>query len=63
MLDTGRDQVETAMWSAIRALHERGMTFDDRKSLAKVIERSKTDQYMLSTLIESLVLSDLFLKR
>jgi two-component system chemotaxis response regulator CheB len=29
VLDTGRDHVETAMWSAIRALHERSMTFDD----------------------------------
>jgi two-component system chemotaxis response regulator CheB len=29
VLDMGRDQVETALWSAIRALHERSMTYDD----------------------------------
>ena len=41
----------------------RGMTFDDRKSLAKVVEQSKSDKYTLNTLIEGLVLSDLFRKR
>jgi hypothetical protein len=41
----------------------RGMTFDDRKSLANVATESKTADYALATLIESLVLSDLFQKR
>ena len=41
----------------------RGMTFDDRKSLAAVAHESKTNNYALSALIESLVLSDLFQKR
>jgi len=41
----------------------RGMTFDDRKSLADLAEAGKADGYALATLIESLVLSDLFQKR
>ena len=41
----------------------RGMTFDDRKSLAGLAEAGKADRYALATLIESLVLSDLFQKR
>ncbi|HEX4146388.1 MAG TPA: DUF1592 domain-containing protein [Pirellulales bacterium] len=41
----------------------RGMTFDDRKSLAAVSQQSKANDYVLATLVESLVLSDLFQKR
>ncbi len=41
----------------------RGMTFDDRKSLAAVVEQSKANQYALGDLVERLVLSDLFQSR
>jgi len=41
----------------------RGMTFDDRKSLAAIAEQNKTDDYALAALVETLVLSDLFQKR
>ena len=41
----------------------RGMTFDDRKSLALIAQQNKTNDYRLATLVESLVLSDLFQKR
>ena len=41
----------------------RGMTFDDRKSLAKITEQGKLDQYTLNTLIERLAVSDFFQKR
>ena len=41
----------------------RGMTFDDRKSLAKITQQGKSKHYTLNGLIEGLVLSDLFLKR
>jgi len=41
----------------------RGMTFDDRKSLAAIAQQSKANDYALAALIESLVLSDLFQKR
>jgi hypothetical protein len=39
------------------------MTFDDRKSLANIVRESKSNDYALGSLIESLVLSDLFQKR
>ncbi len=41
----------------------RAMTFDDRKSLAEITLQSKSDNYLLGTMIESLVLSDLFQHR
>ena len=41
----------------------RGVTFDDRRSLAGVVDRGKADGYRLWTLIEGLVTSDLFQKR
>jgi hypothetical protein len=41
----------------------RRMTFADRKSLTTIAEQSKPDDYKLATLIENLVLSDLFQKR
>ncbi|MDB5300895.1 MAG: hypothetical protein JWO87_2558 [Phycisphaerales bacterium] len=41
----------------------RGMTFDDRQSLAAIAGQSKAGGYKLQTLIESLVQSDLFQKR
>ncbi len=41
----------------------RGMTFGDRKSLMGIAEQSKKQNYGLATLVESLVLSDLFQKR
>ena len=41
----------------------RGMTFADRKLLAEISARGKTQDYHLATLIENLVLSDLFQKR
>ncbi len=41
----------------------REMIFDDRKSLAAIVNASKADNYELVGLIENLVLSDLFQKR
>ncbi len=41
----------------------RGMTYADRKLLADITARAKTQDYRLATLIEGLVLSDLFQKR
>lgn len=41
----------------------RGMTFDDRKSLAAIAAQSKAHDYDLRTLVEDFVLSDLFQKR
>ena len=41
----------------------RGMTFSDRTELKRVVEQAKTNDYKLSSLIESLVMSPLFLKR
>jgi mono/diheme cytochrome c family protein len=41
----------------------RAMTFDDRKSLAEITLQSKGDNYLLGTMIESLVVSDLFQHR
>jgi mono/diheme cytochrome c family protein len=41
----------------------RGMTFDDRTALAGIAAQSKEHDFELDTLIESLVLSDLFQKR
>lgn len=41
----------------------RRMTFADRKLLAAIAEQSSADDYKLATLIENLVLSDLFQKR
>ena len=41
----------------------RGMTFADRKQLAEIAAKNKADDFRLATLIEGLVLSDLFQKR
>ena len=41
----------------------RGMTFSDREELKHVVEKSKTSDYPLASLVESLVTSELFLKR
>jgi hypothetical protein len=41
----------------------RGMTFSDREALKTVAEESKSEDYKLASLIESLVTSPLFLKR
>ncbi len=41
----------------------RGMTFTDRTELKRVAERAKANDYKLASLIESLVTSELFLKR
>ena len=41
----------------------RGMTFTDRTALRSVTARSKSDNYRIASLIESLVTSELFLKR
>ena len=41
----------------------RGMTFTDRKDLAGIAEKSKTQDYKLAVLFENLMLSDLFQKR
>jgi mono/diheme cytochrome c family protein len=41
----------------------RGMTFSDREALKRVADQSKSDDYRLGSLIESLVTSPLFLKR
>ncbi|MDB5333921.1 MAG: hypothetical protein JWP03_5072 [Phycisphaerales bacterium] len=41
----------------------RGMTFDDRKSLADVASQGKAHDYQLSALMEDFVLSDLFQRR
>ena len=48
---------------AWRALRWRGLTFDDRKSLATIAEQSKAHNYELTPLIETFVLSDLFQRR
>ena len=41
----------------------RGVTFGDRAELTRLAGRSKPGAYKLATLVESLVLSDLFRKR
>ncbi len=41
----------------------RGMTFADRKLLADIAAQNKAHDYQVATLVESLVLSDLFQKR
>ena len=41
----------------------RGMTFADRKLLAEIAAQNKAHDYQVATLVESLVLSDLFQKR
>ena len=41
----------------------RGMTFSDRLELKHVAEKAKADDYQLASLIESLVTSELFVKR
>ena len=41
----------------------RRMTFADRKQLTAIAEQTKADDYKLASLIENLVLSDLFQKR
>jgi mono/diheme cytochrome c family protein len=41
----------------------RGMTFSDRKTLAAIAAQSKAQEYRLETIIENLVLSDLFHSR
>ena len=41
----------------------RGMTFGDRKDLAAIVGPTKADRYPLETLIETLILGDLFRKR
>jgi mono/diheme cytochrome c family protein len=41
----------------------RGMTFDDRKALGEIADKSKADGYKLQTIVEALVESDLFQKR
>ncbi len=41
----------------------RVMTFDDRAALAAVAQQSKNSDYRLATIVEELVVSDLFLKR
>jgi mono/diheme cytochrome c family protein len=41
----------------------RGITFSDRTELKRVADQSKADDYKLASLIESLVTSELFLKR
>ena len=41
----------------------RAMTFADRKMLTDIARQNKGNDYKLATLIESLVLSDLFMKR
>lgn len=41
----------------------RGMTFSDREDLKRIVEKAKGDDYKLTSLIESLVTSPLFVKR
>jgi len=41
----------------------RGMTIDDRKSLADIAGQARRQEYRLASLVESLVLGDLFQKR
>lgn len=41
----------------------RGLTFDDRRALAAVVEGCKPDGYRLSSLVEALATSELFRKR
>ena len=41
----------------------RGMTYGDRKLLVEIADKGKAEDYKLASLIESLVLSDLFQKR
>ena len=41
----------------------RGMTFDDRKALGGIVDQGRIDGYPLRTLIENLILSDLFRRR
>lgn len=41
----------------------RGMTFSDREELKRIVEKAKGEDYKLTSLIESLVTSPLFVKR
>ena len=41
----------------------RGMTFSDRAELKRIVEQAKANDYRLASLIESLVTSELFLRR
>jgi mono/diheme cytochrome c family protein len=41
----------------------RGMNFSDRQELKRIAEQAKANDYKIASLIESLVASDLFLKR
>jgi hypothetical protein len=41
----------------------RAMTFSDRLELKHVAEKAKADDYKLASLIETLVTSELFVKR
>jgi hypothetical protein len=41
----------------------RGVTFSDREELKRIVEKAKGDDYRLTSLIESLVTSPLFVKR
>ncbi|HTN77261.1 MAG TPA: DUF1588 domain-containing protein, partial [Pirellulaceae bacterium] len=41
----------------------RAMTIDDREQLAKLAQHSQANEYRLATLVEALVLSDLFQSR
>ena len=41
----------------------RAMTFSDRLELKRVAEKAKADDYKLASLIETLVTSELFVKR
>jgi hypothetical protein len=41
----------------------RGMTYSDREELKRIVESAKSKDYGLSSLVESLVMSPLFVKR
>ena len=41
----------------------RGMTFSDREELKHIVDKAKSEHYRLTSLIESLVTSPLFVKR
>ena len=62
LADTDRFTAAFTEKLAIYALR-RGMTFSDRTLLKKVTEQSKADGHRIASLIESLVTSELFLKR
>ena len=60
--DVDKFAVATTEKLATYALR-RAMTFADRKMLTDIARQNKGNDYKLATLIESLVLSDLFMKR